>query len=161
MRRKYNSEMIKASVDKIKGSFRDATFTSDIIVGFPGERDEDFDQTAELVKTVGMLYTHIFIYSRRPGTEADRMIDQIPADIKTDRSKTLENISRETAASVKRGFIGRTMSVLAETYENGYLTGHTANYIEVSFPSDADGRGSSYDVALDSLKGEMMSGHKA
>ena len=161
MRRKYNSGMIEASVKRIKSSFRDATFTSDIIVGFPGESDEDFYQTAELVKTVGMLYTHIFIYSRRPGTEADRMLGQIPADIKTDRSKTLENISRDTAASVKRGFIGRTMSVLAETYDNGYLTGHTANYIEVSFPSDSDGRGSSYDVVLDCLKGEMMFGHKA
>ena len=159
MRRRYNSGMIKASVDRIKGSIRDATFTSDIIVGFPGETEDDFICSDELLKYAGMLYTHIFIYSRRSGTEADLMDGQIPPEIKTDRSKRLENTRRETSSSVKRGFIGRTMSVLAETFENGYLIGHTSNYLEVSFPSEQDGRGKSFDVTLERLDGDVITGH--
>lgn len=138
MRRKYNTKMASDSVKLLRQTFPDAMFTADVIVGFPGESDEDFKESAEFISSLDLLFIHIFSYSRREGTEAANMPDQIPEETKKRRSRELAQIRAQSAGRCMGKYIGRVMPVIFEEYKDSVAIGHTANFIEVHAPSKND-----------------------
>ena len=164
MRRRYNTAMIKRNVEHIREIFHDAEFTADTIVGFPGESDEDFEQTKAFIAELGLIYNHIFPFSRRPNTPAYDMDGQIGESVKSKRLHELEEIRDKSRKKICTGMIGDCVSVLFERSHDGKLKGHTASFIEVSAKSDADLHGrtglvkiTDYDDATGLLVGELVS----
>lgn len=142
MRRLYTSEDFISIVQKLKEKFKNATFTTDIMVGFPGETEENFKDTLNLIEKIGFLKVHVFPYSRRPGTLAANMENQISKALKAQRVKKVIEISKKNAKLVLESFLGKEFEVLYETKdENGYFEGYTSNYIPVKVMNDADIRG--------------------
>ena len=138
MKRKYNAEMAMNAIELLREYIPDVKFTTDVIVGFPGESDGDFRDTAEFVKRASFLMTHIFPYSKRAGTPAAKLPCQIPTEIKRQRLHELETIEAQSRLRILENEIAKSTpkQVLFETYRDGLATGHTADFIEVSVPSD-------------------------
>lgn len=131
MRRKYNTKKFLQIIENMRQNIPCATFTTDIIVGFPGETDDMFKETCEFVKKCKFLFVHIFPYSMRSGTDAAAMSNQIPDTVKKSRAAYLKQIMLETRASVLNGFDGFETDVLFEESDGeGFFMGHTPNYIE-------------------------------
>lgn len=132
MRRKYNTAMFYNIVSSLRENIPNVTFTTDIIVGFPGETEEMFIETCEFVKKCGFLYVHVFPYSPRKNTDAAGYPDQLSASEKKDRVKRLENIMLETRARILKEFDNAELYVLFEDKDDdGHYNGHTDNFIEV------------------------------
>ena len=133
MRRKYNAETAFNNIMRLREAIPGCSFSADIITGFPGETDEDFSHTCEFVKAVPFLHTHIFTYSKRPGTVAASMAEQIPEEIKIQRSAALSEIERGIRDRLCAQYIesGKTARILVETDKNNVLTGHTPDFFEV------------------------------
>ena len=131
MNRRYNSEEYRRAVELIRSQFPLAAITTDVIVGFPEETVEEFDQTYEFLKALSLYETHIFKYSPREGTKAAEMKDQVDPMIKNQRSDTLLELNIKNKLEFEKKHIGKTVGVLVETFENGYAIGHTQNYIKV------------------------------
>ncbi len=136
MRRRYNTAMVRRNVDYIRAHCPDACFTADIIVGFPGETDEDFAVTSAFLESLDLLSFHIFPYSRRPGTEADRMPDQLPEPVKRARVQALEKVRAESTERLLSAEVGKRASVLFEENSGSFAIGHTASLIEVAVETD-------------------------
>lgn len=132
MRRKYNTAMMERNIAYIRKKMPDANFSADVIVGFPGETEEDFENTCRFVKRVGFLHLHIFTYSKRPGTEAAEMSGQIPEKVKNERLHRLEAIAADEKTRILSEMIaaGKPVTILAETASGGNTTGHTGNFVE-------------------------------
>jgi threonylcarbamoyladenosine tRNA methylthiotransferase MtaB len=105
--------------------------TTDIIVGFPGENDEDFADTLDIVRKAGFGKVHVFRYSPRKGTPGESMPDAVPGEVKNDRADKLEKQAEETAASFIAGLIGSEQKVLVEEEREGYAEGYTDNYVKI------------------------------
>ncbi len=132
MRRRYSRSEYISLVKKLKQKFPNATFTTDVMVGFPGETEEDFKDTLDLIKKVEFLKVHVFPYSIRPGTMAADMENQISRNIKSQRVRKVIEISCESAKLVFENFLGKNLEVLYETKDKeGYFEGYTSNYIPV------------------------------
>jgi len=132
MRRMYTAKQFLETAEKIKLSYPDFNLTTDIIVGFPGESEEDFQQTVDMAKKINFGHIHTFKYSIRSGTRAERMPDQVPEKFKTERSEVIRKISDSTKLSYRKSFIGKTQNVLVEKIlKNGFATGYGENYIPV------------------------------
>lgn len=133
MRRKYNIDTAKERLEYLKSSFDGLMLSADIIVGFPGETDEDFDKTYEFLKSMEFLHLHIFPYSKRDGTPAATMPNQVPEEIKKARLHKLEGLQKEIKKRLLESFVlkNETTEVLFESYDGTYLLGHTHNFIEV------------------------------
>jgi threonylcarbamoyladenosine tRNA methylthiotransferase MtaB len=132
MKRRYNVETVKKRVDYIRSKIPDAMFTADIIVGFPGETDSDFEETRAFLKSLGLLSFHIFAYSKRPGTPAADMPDQVSSEVKSARLKALEALREDMTGAILEKEIGKTLEVIIEEYKDSVgAVGHTANFIEV------------------------------
>lgn len=131
MNRRYNSEEYRRAVELIRSQFPLAAITTDVIVGFPEETVEEFDQTYEFLKALSLYETHIFKYSPREGTKAAEMKDQVDPMIKNQRSDILLELNIKNKLEFEKKHIGKTVGVLVETFENGYAIGHTQNYIKV------------------------------
>ena len=139
MRRKYNTEMFYTALCKLREAIPDVTFTTDIIVGFPGETDKMFFETCEFVKKCGFLYVHIFPYSKRAGTPAAEMKDQIPNEVKKQRAAHLKEIMLETRKRVLQSFDGKISEILFEEKDSdGKFIGHTPHYIEAKLFEETD-----------------------
>ena len=136
MRRRYNVKMLADNVAYLRSKMPDVNLSADIIVGFPGETEEDFLQTCALVKDLKLLHVHAFTYSKRPDTEAAEMKNQIPEAVKTDRLHRLSEIADGCKNAILERLIssGDNVSVLVETVDKGYLTGHTDTFIECIIP---------------------------
>ena len=144
MKRRYNSRAAMHTIEKIRESINGATFTTDIMVGFPGESEEDFEASLSFVRRARFLDAHVFAYSRRVGTEATDYPSQIPESIKRERSERMireKNLVRDSVLDECIA-LGAQLSAIAETKrEDGRYTGHTDTYIEVVFESENDVRG--------------------
>lgn len=139
MRRRYTREQYLDLVNLIKEKFPLATFTTDIMVGFPGETEEDFIDTLNIIKEVGFLKVHVFPYSVRPGTLAADFDFQIDKSLKTQRVQKTIDISKETSRIILRSFMNFNTNVLYESKdENGFYRGYTENYIPVKSKNDQD-----------------------
>ena len=131
MNRRYTSEEFEDIVNKIRNVYRDVILTTDIIVGFPGETDKEFNETYEFLKKIKFYKMHIFKYSPRKGTKAAIMENQIQGDVKERRSNLLLELSEKNEKEYLSELIGKNIEVLFEEKENDYYKGHTQNYIEV------------------------------
>ena len=137
MNRHYSAEEYLASVNLLKKYYDRPGITTDIIVGFPGESDEEFEETAAFVKKVGFLKVHVFPYSKRDGTYAAKMSEQVAPEIKKRREDRLIAICEEVAKEYMDSFNGDSERVLLEEEIKGredYILGHTDRYIEVAVP---------------------------
>lgn len=139
MKRKYNSDMAARAIELLREAFPSAQFTTDVIVGFPGESDGDFERTVEFAKKARFLKIHIFPYSKRKGTLAAQMPDQISKQAKHERLTALSEIESATRAAILENEIksGIIQNVLFESFDGKMAFGHAANFIEVAAPSDA------------------------
>ena len=132
MNRKYTTEEFMKGVKLLRAAFPNVALTTDIIVGFPGETEEEFNTTYKFLEQVKFSKMHIFKYSQRKGTIAAKMKEQISPEIKEERSNRLIELSNKNEIEFLEKYIGKKVEVLFETKtENGYTEGHTTNYINV------------------------------
>lgn len=136
MNRKYLTPYFLDKVEKIREIRPDISLTTDVIVGFPKETEEDFLDTINFCKKVKFTKIHVFPYSRRKGTKADLMDGQIPENIKKERVKRLIDVSNNLEKEYLDSFISKTVSVLIEEDKDGYSIGHTGNYLKVKILGD-------------------------
>ena len=130
MNRHYTAEEYEHLADKLRNTFPDATITTDVLVGFPTETEEDFKTTVEFVKRVGFEKVHVFPYSVREGTRAEKM-EQLTKAAKEDRASRLSEVTDKIRAEFLKNQIGKTIEVLFETEKDNYCEGYTKNYTPV------------------------------
>lgn len=140
MNRKYTANEIEEAATRIRKYFPNVALTADIIVGFPGETDEEFNQTYELLKRIKLYKIHVFKYSPRKGTKAAVMKNQVDGNIKEERSNKLLELSDKYEKEFNENCIGKTLSVLFEEQDGEYIKGHTTNYRVVKVKVGADNR---------------------
>ena len=136
MNRRYQTVEFKKSVKLIRKYYPEVALTTDIIVGFPGETEEEFKQTYQFLKEIAFYKMHIFKYSPRKGTKAAIMPNQIEGNIKEERSRKLIALSDENEKEQNKKYIGKQVEVLLEEREGNYLKGHTTNYHIVKVKTD-------------------------
>lgn len=159
MNRHYTSEEYKATVEGLRQAFLDVSITTDVIVGFPGETDEEFKSTYEFLKDIKLSKMHIFKYSPRKGTRAAQYKEQVPPEVKEQRSKILLELDSELERIFIEKFISRKMDVLFEEMNGEISNGYTKNYIKVSVNSEDDISGKIYDVNLTECVGNYAKGY--
>jgi len=131
MNRRYTTEEFEEIVKRLRNAFDDCILTTDIIVGFPGETDEEFEKTYDYLKKINFYKMHIFKYSIRKGTKAAEMKEQVDGNDKEKRSKRLLDLSDENEKRYLDSYIGKEVKVLFEEQDGDYYKGHTSNYIVV------------------------------
>ncbi|MGN1352983.1 MAG: tRNA (N(6)-L-threonylcarbamoyladenosine(37)-C(2))-methylthiotransferase MtaB [Bacilli bacterium] len=131
MNRKYLTNYFEAKVKKIREIRPDISLTTDVIVGFPGETEEEFQETLDFVSKIKFTKVHVFPYSRRKGTKADTMPNQIPENIKKERVKRLIDLSNKLEKEYLDLFLNKEIEVLIEEEYPDYSLGHTGNYLKV------------------------------
>lgn len=157
MKRGYNTTQFMAAVERIRAAWPTAAFTTDVIVGFPGETEAEFEETLAFSKAVGFARIHVFPFSPRETTPAADMPDQIPEHVKADRVHRLIALGDELAKNYYEGFLGKTVPVLVEEkHKDGSMVGYTPEYIHVRLPEGTSGTVSH--VRLTSLTEEGMAG---
>ncbi|MGB9867857.1 MAG: tRNA (N(6)-L-threonylcarbamoyladenosine(37)-C(2))-methylthiotransferase MtaB [Bacillota bacterium] len=136
MNRKYDTDYFRKLVRRIREAMPDVGITTDVMVGFPGETEEQFLETMEFVRECAFSRLHVFRFSPRPGTPAAQMPDQVDLEVKGQRASAMISLGRELSLSFASRFVGRVLDVLVEEEraEDGGLSGFTGNYIRVSFP---------------------------
>ena len=138
MNRRYTAEEFMEATERLRAKFPNAALTTDVIVGFPGETDEEFNQTYNFLKKIKFYQMHIFKYSPRKGTKAAVMPNQVDGKIKEERSKKLIELSKENELFYNERCKGRDVEVLFEERDGEYLKGHTKNYMMVKYKTDDD-----------------------
>ena len=131
MRRKYDTARYLESVQLLRRFFSDCAITTDMIVAFPGETEEEFLQSLTFIRKCAFAQMHVFPYSRRPGTPADKMAGQHSNDTKEDRSHRAIAVAKEMEQAYCEAMIGKTFPVLFEEMDGAYCTGHAPNYVKV------------------------------
>ena len=154
MKRRYKADTALLSMEKLRARIPGVTFTTDIMVGFPGETDEDFAETMEFCRKAMFLNMHIFAYSKREGTPAAKMQDQVPSSVKKARSVALSALRDKLRDRVIEEQIQSSprQRVLFETKEGSWFYGHTPNFIEVKVRTDADLHGEIRTVLLERVE---------
>lgn len=143
MKRRYTAQRALENIKRIREAFPTANFTADLMVGFPGESEEDFILTADFVRSAGFLDAHVFAYSKRKNTPAAQYPNQIEEAVKKERSERLIKIKNEVRDSVLDEVVrkGEALSAVAETIlENGSYTAHSDTYVEMNFKPSDDSR---------------------
>jgi len=135
MNRKYLTEDFRKCVSVLRKTFNEVSLTTDIIVGFPGETDEEFNQTYEFLKEIKFFKMHVFKYSKRNGTVAASMDGQVDESVKEVRSKKLIELSNANEQEYLNGYLDKSVEVLFEEKKNGEWIGHTKNYLTVKVDS--------------------------
>lgn len=158
MNRHYTREFLFDRVSMLKKYFLHPAITCDIIVGFPGETDEEFSNTIDGVKKIEFYELHVFKYSKRKWTRAAKMKNQVDGNISAKRSEELISIGNELKDKYMNEYLGKTLDVLFESYDNGYLYGYTPNYIKVKVKGDESLWGKQVPVKLYSKEEELMLG---
>ena len=132
MKRKYNTRIAHEGMERLRRAIPEVQFTTDMIVGFPQETEEDFLQSVAFAERERFLMIHVFPYSKRAGTPAAVMSGQIPEPIKHERVARLSDAASRVRAEILDGMIGRETDVLFETYTDGIAYGHTPSFVEVA-----------------------------
>ncbi|ASW43668.1 tRNA (N(6)-L-threonylcarbamoyladenosine(37)-C(2))-methylthiotransferase MtaB [Clostridium isatidis] len=162
MNRRYTAEEYKETVEMLRRTLPGVSITTDVIVGFPGETEEEFNETYEFLKDIKLAKTHVFKYSPRKGTKAEKMENQIDGITKDKRSKILIELSNKNEDEFIKSFIGQKMDVLIESSvkgKEGYYEGYTTNYIKVHVPCQLEEIiGKIVDVEIKESLGEVAQG---
>ncbi len=151
MKRKYNRTRALDAIEQLRAAIPGVQFTTDIIVGFPGETEEDFADTLDFARRARFLMIHVFPYSKRAGTPAALMPDQIPSAVKKMRVTALSSLASETRRALLNEALGSVREVLFETWENGIATGHSADFIEIRVRSPRPLHAEIFAVRLDAI----------
>ncbi|WP_174616355.1 tRNA (N(6)-L-threonylcarbamoyladenosine(37)-C(2))-methylthiotransferase MtaB [Virgibacillus ihumii] len=142
MRRKYSSDFYKQKVNKIRKALPGLAVTSDVIVGFPGETDEEFKETCNFIKDIGYSELHVFPFSRRTGTPAARMENQVDVDVKNERVNQMIELSNQLAKEYAASYENEVLEVIPEEHasedDQNTLVGYTDNYLKVRFNGSQD-----------------------
>ena len=159
MRRRYTRAEFSRLVEKLRASFPDVGITTDVIVGFPGETDADFEDSLQFVEEIGFSQLHVFRYSPRRGTPAADYADRIPPHISAERSKAMIALGKQLGINFRKRMLGKTMNVLVEDSRegtDGHLAGFTENYLRVltAVPDSMVNR--ILPVKLTALEGEFI-----
>ncbi len=159
MNRKYTTEEFAGVADTLRMYFPDCAITTDIMTGFVGETDEEFQKTLEFAERMQFADAHIFQYSPRRGTPAARRHDQVRPEVKDARAKAVAEVCERSRAAFLNRHIGRTMDILFETRaDDGLYEGKTANYINVHVPTDEELSGEFRRVRLLCVKNNIIEG---
>lgn len=160
MNRKYNTKQYKERVEIIRAFMPDAAITTDIIVGFPGETKEEFEETYEFVKEIKFASVHVFKYSKREGTPAAEKKDQINGTIKNDRSKKLIDLAEEQSKDFMKKFLNKEKDILIESTsrKEGYMEGYTDNYIRVAIKASKELENEIIDTKLIEIEDDKVLG---
>lgn len=159
MNRKYTIKELFSIIDNLREYFNDPALTCDIIVGFPGETDEEFNNTLNNVKKIGFYEIHAFKYSKRKWTRAANMLDQVDGNVAISRSKKIIELSAIMKNEYMSRYLNKKMPVLFEEYKNGCLYGYTKNYIKVKIEGDKTLWGLQEEVELDSIEDDLILGN--
>jgi threonylcarbamoyladenosine tRNA methylthiotransferase MtaB len=135
MARLYTAEDYLEKVRMLNSCLENPAITTDIIVGFPGESDRDFEQTTELCKAVGFSRIHVFSFSARRGTPAEKMSPKTEPQIIKERAAILQKLADDLAHQYRENFIGRSERVLIESVDDGFATGRAERYFEMQIPN--------------------------
>ncbi len=135
MKRKYNRKMALEGMERLRAAMPGVQFTTDIIVGFPGETQEDFALTVDFAKQAKFLMIHVFPYSERRGTVAATLPGRVPEEIRHQRVRELSTVQAEIQKEILDSYTNSTVAVLFETYTNGVASGHTDTFVEVCCPA--------------------------
>ncbi len=138
MKRKYNRQMALDGIRRLREAMPQVMFTTDMIVGFPHETEEDFEETLRFAREARFLMIHVFPYSKRQGTPAADMDGQVAESVKKERAARLSRLAASIRAEILAEFVQthERETVLFEEYEDGYAIGHTAGFVRVRVPSD-------------------------
>ena len=158
MKRKYNTKMALDGIERLRRAIPDVQFTTDMIVGFPNETEEDFEASVRFAEAAGFLMIHVFPYSKRRGTPAAEMKGQIPEETKHTRVARLSERAANIRASILDAQIGRVEEVLFETFANGTAKGHTKSFLEVVCPAEGLCRTATLPVQIESHDGNLCYG---
>ena len=158
MNRKYDTAGFYRAVELLREHFPGCALTCDLIVGFPGETEQDHRETLDFIRECAFESMHIFPYSRRPGTPADSMPGQLENAVKARRAHEAQQIARQMHLDFLRSCIGSRLSVLFETQQDGLWTGHSDSYVLVSAQGEAL-RGQIRQVLVSEVRGEQLFGH--
>ena len=153
MRRMYDVEQFRKTVNRFRSVYPDFNFTTDIIVGFPGETEDEFHQTLDAVKEFNFSHVHTFKYSVRKGTRAERLENHIPEKMKTERSAHIRELSEENKKLYLTSFIGKTQDVLVEKITQGIANGYGQHYIPVRFKASRVQKNSVHTIQLTEIRG--------
>lgn len=161
MNRRYSSSEYKKIVDTLRARIKDVSITTDVIVGFPGETNEEFQETLKFLKEIELMSMHVFKYSPRKGTPAAQMKEQIDPQTKQFRSDLLLSLSKKNFKLFSEKYIGTKIDVLIEEIDkDGLYEGLTSNYIRVKVKSDVDIRGTMQTVEINKIMEEYCLGEK-
>lgn len=141
MNRRYTVEEYRRAVRALEATFPGAAVTTDLMVGFPGETEEEFQQSMAFAKEMGFARMHVFPYSQRPGTRAAQMPGQVPEQVKKQRAAEMQLVAQQLQRAFGKRYLGKTVRVLAERGKEGQFEGHTENFMLVSFTSKTDVQG--------------------
>ena len=136
MKRKYTAEEYLASLNRLREAFPGCAVTTDMIVGFPGETEAEFEESLAFIQKCAFAEMHIFPYSRRPGTPAADMPSQLGNAVKEARSHAAIAVARRMSESYRQGIIGTTQQLLVEGMEDGFSVGHAINYVKIYLPGE-------------------------
>ncbi len=138
MRRQYNATSYLKAVERLRSVFPMAAFTTDVLTGFPGETDEEFNETKEMIRKVGFSRIHVFPYSPRPGTPASSMPGQLSEEVKQRRSRELISLGNLVSACYQKQWLGKKTEILPEVKEKGCWEGYSPEYLRVRLNPDAE-----------------------
>lgn len=158
MNRKYNASYVLETIEKIRKKMKDVSFTCDVIVGFPGETEEEFLNTYEMAKKIGFYEMHVFKYSKRKWTRAATMENQVDGKTAIKRSEKLIELASKNKKEYMEKFLNRKMNLIFESYKDGYLYGFTSNYIKVKVKGDKALWGTLTKVELCSIEEDLILG---
>ena len=158
MNRRYTTKEYKDSVIKIRQYFDNPAITTDIITGFPDESQEEFNKTYEYLKDINLYEMHIFPFSRRSGTKAYDMKNQIDNETKHKRSEILIKLAEKNKKEFEENLIGKDFDVLFEQKDGDFFEGHTKNYVKVYVETNKDLSGKLIDVKIKEIKNNKVIG---
>ena len=155
MRRRYDTKLYSDKIEKIKKLMPNACIGVDVIVGYPGETDEEFNKTMNFLKSLPISYLHVFTYSERANTTAPRMGEVVPMEERRKRSKQLRILSLKLKQKFYQEQIGSQEKVLLETKEDNSIYGFTENYIKVKIPGEMELKNNIVNVKLKELNSDI------
>lgn len=158
MNRKYNTKEFEKGVNILRKEYPNSLLTADIIVGFPGETDEEFEKTVEFLKQIGFYKIHTFKYSKRKGTVAEKMPNQIQPEIQEKRSKKIIELSNEMQENYNKKYLGKNVEVLIEEKEGQYYKGHTKNYMIIYTISEKNIENRLVTICINNIKDNKLIG---
>ena len=158
MNRRYDTAFYEDLVNRIRAAFENCSVTTDIMVGFAGETEEEFNQSLEFVKRIGFARSHVFAYSRRKGTPADRMKGHLEKSVKEARSRAMIKLTTECEQKFLQSQVGLSCPLLFEQFDGEYWQGYTPNYTPVKVKCDRDLHGQVIKVKLTQVDGNSCLG---